>query len=278
MSAGILLIDGYNLLHAAGMAQSDYRPGDLLRCRTRLLKFLLTRLTAAQIQETTLVFDARDPPPGRPAQVVVSGIKVLFANPGGDADILIQSWLARHPSPRRVTLVSSDRLLQRAARSGGSKFVGSEDFVRELERRHAARDPKRSAAAPGDDTKPAALASAEQTAYWLKVFGDVPIVEPDTEDEAPSPAALASPPRPKPEAPAARRPGRSQPPGSKVDSKRTGTVGGDELAYWMNVFGGQAGAGAAVASSEELRLSDLENWLKDFEANEGSAANRRQGT
>jgi hypothetical protein len=44
----------------------------------------------------------------------------------------------------------------------------------------------------------------------------------------------------------------------------------------MSVFGGQAGAGVAAASSEELRLSDLENWLKDFDANEGKAANERR--
>ena len=115
MSAGILLIDGYNLLHAAGMGQKDYRPGDLLRCRTRLLKFLLGKLSAAEIHATTVVFDARDPPPDRPAQVVVSGIRILFANPGGDADELIRNWLAHHPTPRRVTLVSGDRELQRAA-------------------------------------------------------------------------------------------------------------------------------------------------------------------
>ncbi len=121
MSAGILLIDGYNLLHAARMAQSSYRPGDLFRCRTRLLKFLLDKLSAAQIKATTVVFDARDPPPDRPAQIVVSGIRVLFANPGGDADVLIQNWLSRHPSPRRVSLVSSDRVLQRAARGGPAR-------------------------------------------------------------------------------------------------------------------------------------------------------------
>src|SRR6516225_196667 len=121
MSAGILLIDGYNLLHAAGMAQSDYRPGDLLRCRTRLLRFLLSQLTAVEIKLTTVVFDARDPPPDRPAEVVVSGIRVLFAHAGGDADVMIQRWLEQHRSPKRVTLVTSDRMLQRAARSYGSK-------------------------------------------------------------------------------------------------------------------------------------------------------------
>jgi len=57
MSAGLLLIDGYNLLYAAGMAQNDYRPGDLLRCRTALLRFLLGKLSAAEIKGTTVVFD-----------------------------------------------------------------------------------------------------------------------------------------------------------------------------------------------------------------------------
>ncbi len=135
MSAGILLIDGYNLMHAAGMAQHDYKPGELLKCRTQLLRYLLGKLSAAEIRGTTIVFDARDPPPDRPAQVVVSGLKVLFANPGGDADVVIQEWLARHPSPRRVTLVSSDRVLQRAARGCRSKFIGSDEFLHEMERR-----------------------------------------------------------------------------------------------------------------------------------------------
>src|SRR5262245_21426708 len=160
MSAGFLLIDGYNLMHAAGLAQSKYRPGDLLRIRTRLLKFLLSKLTPVEIKGTTVVFDARDPPPDRPAQVVISGIRILFANPGGDADVLIQNWLARHPAPRRVTLVSSDRVLQRAARSCRSTFIGSEAFVHDLEQRRAERAPKHRGAAAADESKPGVQPSA----------------------------------------------------------------------------------------------------------------------
>jgi predicted RNA-binding protein with PIN domain len=275
MSAGLLLIDGYNLLHAAGMAQSDYRPGDLLRCRTRLLKLLLSKLTAAEIEGTTVVFDARDPPPDRPAQVVVSGIRVLFANPGGDADVLIQRWLERHPSPRRVTLVSSDRLLQRAARSCGSKFIGSEDFVHDLEQRGAKRAAGRDEKRATDESKPAAHASAEQTAYWLKVFGDAPIVLPDTDEEPSRPAPTRAPEgKPKREAPPSRRSTQSHK-ARHDDSKPDAHVGDDELAYWMNVFGDQA-AGRSSASAGELSLSDLENWLKDFEATGRDSAKTRQ--
>jgi predicted RNA-binding protein with PIN domain len=275
MSSGILLIDGYNLLHAARMAQSDYRPGDLLRCRTRLLKFLLSRLTPAEISATTVVFDARDPPPDRPAQVVISGIRVLFANPGGDADVLIQKWLERHSSPRRVTLVSSDRLLQRAARSCGSKFIGSEDFVHDLEQRGAKRVAGRDEKGATDESKPAAHASAEQTAYWLKVFGDVPIVEPDPDERLSRPAPSRERERaPIRDAPPGRRTTQSRKSRRQNDSK-PGDVGGDELAYWLSVFGDQA-AGRSSASAGELSISDLENWLKAFEATGRDTAKKRQ--
>jgi predicted RNA-binding protein with PIN domain len=276
MSAGLLLIDGYNLLHAAGMAQSNYRRGDLLRCRTRLLRFLLSNLTPAEICGTTVIFDAREPPPDRPASLVVSGIRVLFANPGGDADVLIQSWLERHPTPRRVTLVSSDRLLQRAARSRGSKFIGSEDFVHDLEARRTASLSQRGAAEMTDASKPRPQASAEQTAYWLKVFGDVPVVPPDADDTT----APAEPPhtaanRPTREPSRARRSMKSRKPDRQKDSKSTGNVSGDELAYWMNVFGNRT-AGDSAGSANELSLSDLENWLKDFESTGRDPAKKRK--
>jgi hypothetical protein len=241
MSAGILLIDGYNLLHAAGMAQHDYRPGDLLRCRMRLLKWLLEKLSAAEIRTATVVFDARDPPPDRPAQVVVSGLKVLFANPEGDADVFIQNWLTRHPSPRRVTLVSGDRALQRAARGCGSKSVSSIDFFRDLERRRNARSVRGGTAkAPADDdSKPAGTVSASQMAHWLKIFGEVPVVESDEIDQPPttSPTTASAPAKSKPTT--SRRTRRARSRQRHDDSKPTARLTADELAGWLNEFGDQ---------------------------------------
>jgi predicted RNA-binding protein with PIN domain len=275
MSAGILLIDGYNLLHAAGMGQKDYRPGDLLRCRTRLLRLLVDKLSAAEIHATTVVFDARDPPRDRPTQVVVSGIRILFANPGGDADVLIQNWLAHHPSPRRVTLVSSDRVLQCAARSSGAKFLGSRDFLDTLDRRKGAKPASRTGPLDQDDDATRERhASAGHVAYWLKVFGDVPVVEPDPDDQRESPVPRTVAPKSKP-ATGSLRPRRSHRPRAADDSKPAGNVAGEELAYWMNVFA-QSAPGEESSAAYELRLSDLENWLKVFEAAERGAANRRE--
>jgi len=277
MSAGILLIDGYNLLHAAGMAQSDYRPGDLLRCRTRLLRFLLSQLTAVEIKLTTVVFDARDPPPDRPAEVVVSGIRVLFAHAGGDADVMIQLWLEQHRSPKRVTLVTSDRMLQRAARSYGSKFIGSEDFIRDLARRQKGRPSTGDKSPADEETKPGTAAAVDQTAYWLKVFGDVPVAELD-DDGATAASAQPAPAKLRTPEPPASRGAKNRSPARAVrkDSKRAGTVDSDELAYWMKVFGGQSAAGPAPATADELRLADLENWLKNFETAEGDQPKTRR--
>jgi hypothetical protein len=268
MSGGMLLIDGYNLLHAAGMAQREYKPGDLLRCRTRLLRFLLGKLSAAEIRGTTIVFDARDPPPDRPAQVVVSGLKVLFANPHGDADVLIQEWLSRQASPRRVTLVSSDRVLQRAARGCRAKFVDSDEFLNELSRRREPRGSAHSTTARSkhaDDTKPAAHLSASQTAYWLRIFGDAPVIiaadAMSAEDAAPQPSAPAQ---------SASPAGRAASPARKSPSRESRPVkksAPDEADYWRQVFG-ELSTESIKASPDELRLADLENWLKEFQARE----------
>ncbi|MBI3865606.1 MAG: NYN domain-containing protein [Planctomycetia bacterium] len=264
MSARILLIDGYNLLHAAGMGQLDYRPGDLLRCRTRLLAYLLDKLSHAEIRAATLVFDARDPPPDRPAELVVSGLKVQFANPGGDADVAIQQWLSRHPSPRRVMLVSSDRALQRAARVSGSKFVGSHEFLEELERRRSSQRRGAGRQAGQDESeKPGGQPSAAQTAHWLKVFGDAPVV--DDEPDPPQPPAAPSPTPPKPPAPhqkEGRRP-RQRKAKSPDETKPTGSIDPHELQEWLKAF--QTGEGAAE-SADDRRRSDLEAWLRDFQA------------
>jgi predicted RNA-binding protein with PIN domain len=272
MSAGILLIDGYNLLHAAGMAQRHYRPGDLLRCRTRLLRHLLDRLTAAEIRHATVVFDARDPPPDRPAQIVVSGLKVLFANPGGDADALIMNWLAHHATPHRVTLVSSDRALQRAARSAHSKFVSCQDFLNELERRRTPRRAGRSRPAAQDDAKPSSHLSPAQTAYWLQIFGDISVPEssatesprdaPFRPDENPSGAAGS---RTDQTTPVRRKATPSRHPKSRDTTKPGANAAQEELDYWLQVFG-EAPIDGNQPAPQELRISELETWLRAFEA------------
>ena len=61
MATPFRIIDGYNLMHAAGMARRRYGPGDLERYRNRFIRLVAARLTEEERARTTIVFDARDP-------------------------------------------------------------------------------------------------------------------------------------------------------------------------------------------------------------------------
>lgn len=175
MAEPFLLIDGYNLMHALGMARLRYGPGDLERCRHRFLTHVTGRLTSPQRSRTTIVFDAADAPHDTPRERTIDDVTVLFA-PGGDADAMIESLIARHSAPRQVRLVSSDHRLQKAARRRRAAFVDSEDFAAELESTQPAGEPQDPA---GRGARRRALKEGERLSPdelqdWLEVFGDVP--------------------------------------------------------------------------------------------------------
>jgi hypothetical protein len=265
MPARFLLIDGYNLMYAAGLGRQDYGPGDLQRCRERLLKYLANKLSAAEIARATVIFDARDPPPGRSPQQVFRGIRVLFANPGGDADVVIQQWLDDHSSPKRITLVSSDHVLQRAARRLRAEFVDSERFFERLERR---RDKDRRSDRLDHDAKPAEELSPSEAAHWIGVFGDLSTIvtpeEPEVRDanevEAPKMAKRET----KREGGKPRRTTRKSRAGKgkAANLKRTGRISRDELGYWMEVFGSLPEA-RELAQGNGGSPAELESWLDE---------------
>ncbi|MBS0262597.1 MAG: NYN domain-containing protein [Planctomycetes bacterium] len=272
MSARNLLIDGYNLLHAAGMGKLDYQPGELLRCRTRLLRLLLDRLTIAEIRAATLIFDARDPPPDRPSEFTVSGLKVRFANPGGDADVMIRNWLAVHHTPRHVTLISSDKELQRAARACGARFKSSQAFLADLETRRQGKRAGRPS--DSDDDKPDFSLAGGQANYWLAEFGEFTISEPDPEppsDEAPGTSTASTTPPAQsaggdaPQGPSRHgRPRRRRSAQPADDSKPTGDIDAAELERWAQ--GLESSLTDLEPSDDERRRLELERWLAQEQA------------
>src|SRR4051794_30536608 len=64
-----LIIDGYNLMHAAGILGRGVGPGSLERSRLALLHFVVESLDQAELAATTVVFDARAAPPGLPREL-----------------------------------------------------------------------------------------------------------------------------------------------------------------------------------------------------------------
>lgn len=161
------LIDGYNLLNAVGIIPRGVGPGTLERSRLALLNFLAESLDEAEVARTTVVFDAGgDAPRGLPRVVEHRGITVRFASQYENADALIEELIRAESAPRRLTVVSSDHRVQRAARRRRARAVDSDAWYAEIVRRRRGRRK----ATPGP-AKPNVPLLEEQVARWLERFG-----------------------------------------------------------------------------------------------------------
>lgn len=163
-----LLIDGYNLLNAAGILGSSRGPGSLERARKALLNTLAESLPADEVPRTTVVFDASESPWGVARQQKHQGITVMFASRDEDADTLIEELISAESAPKRLTVVSSDHRLQRAAKRRRATAVDSDKWFNQLLRDRAARS-KPSATA--DLPKPEGPLTEGEVEHWLKEFG-----------------------------------------------------------------------------------------------------------
>ncbi|HTM55877.1 MAG TPA: NYN domain-containing protein [Pirellulales bacterium] len=170
-----LLIDGYNLLHASGILGRGVGPGSLERSRRALLNFLAESLVDSELARTTVVFDARDPPPFLPRSSQFRGMTVRFADPGTDADQIIEKLIQADSAPRRLTVVSSDHRLHRAARRRRAKPIDSDQWYAEVLRTRI----ERARAGPAA-LKPDELQSEVEVRFWLRQFG----LDPNQELEA----------------------------------------------------------------------------------------------
>lgn len=157
-----ILIDGYNLLHAAGVFGETRGPGGFEASRRALLE-ALARLLGDARDKATVVFDATDAPPGLPARGLHDGIQVVFARDYPSADALIEDMIEAHNAPTSLTVVSADNRVIAAARRRRAKAVPSGEWFAEL--RAAARQ------SPQPETKPPPPESDVEVERWLREFG-----------------------------------------------------------------------------------------------------------
>jgi uncharacterized protein len=166
------LIDGYNLMHALGLMGQRFAPTKFHKARQRFLNDLAAALNAEEARQTTVVFDASDPPRDRPSQSVHKGITVIFATKVDSADECIEELIKSSSAPKNLTVVSSDHEIQRAARRRKAKTITSDAFCVELSAR---RSHKTAAPAPitlrpretsGEKDAPSSVEASE----WLREF------------------------------------------------------------------------------------------------------------
>ncbi len=171
MSPGDLLIDGYNVLHAAGLARRSYGPGEFEKRRRDLIRLISQQLSPRERRRTTVVFDASDRTVMPSPPQVMDDVLVMFADEGGDADATIERLIQQNSAPRRMCVVSSDHRLQKAARRRRAKFVDSEVFLQRLARRSTPDERRRQQVEPA--AKHSGQLPSGEVDAWLRVFDDI---------------------------------------------------------------------------------------------------------
>lgn len=167
-----LLIDGYNVMHAAGLMPPKMGPDAFRRVRTRFLNDLADALEPFELPFATVVFDASKPPDHLPSRQKHKGITVIFATGDDDADARIETILAKNGSARSLTVVSSDRQIIRAAAKRKATPMTADAFLVEMAERRRKKKATRKAPEVVKET-PSKAVSASEAAYWAREFADV---------------------------------------------------------------------------------------------------------
>ena len=120
------LIDGYNLMYAAGLASRGMSAAQFDRARERFLDWLADGATG---RDSTLrvVFDAQQAP-APSLESVHRGVRVRFAF-RQTADDLIEELVETEPKPAALTVVSNDSQVREAGRRAGCLLASCEEFI-----------------------------------------------------------------------------------------------------------------------------------------------------
>lgn len=158
------LIDGYNLMHAAGLlGPGPARPG-LEAVRTRFLDWLADG-SDGRPDTLRVVFDA-EKGLGASPESDHRGVRVRFAF-RRTADDEIEDLLAAESRPARVAVVSNDSRVREAGRRRGCVVRTCEEFTDWL--LAGTPLPAKPPRPPGND-KPVPAATPDEIAAWLAAF------------------------------------------------------------------------------------------------------------
>ena len=125
-----LIIDGYNLMHVTRFKPvRDNDAGELRRCREGMLSLLAEHLPADRFRQITVVFDSQHAPTHLPEQTSFRHLDVQFARNENSADDQIAILIGKHPTPKRLIVVSSDHRVQVATRRRRANWIDSDRWI-----------------------------------------------------------------------------------------------------------------------------------------------------
>lgn len=163
------LIDGYNVCFAVGLLSQNVKDDELRQGRIALLAAIREGMSDQDVRETVVVFDSQVDLklPDEPEVASFPG-EVRFSAKYREADDLIEELIRKESRPEKLTVVSSDGRIVRAANRRKATPLSNESWWEALREGKL----RRRAAPPAGPSKPTAkpLPSAEETAKWSAVF------------------------------------------------------------------------------------------------------------
>jgi predicted RNA-binding protein with PIN domain len=156
-----LIVDCYNVLHAT-------MPPSLAGLDEARLCLLLADSPWAR-QRMVVVCDGVVKP-GGPATSPQPGVELIYSGPGRSADEVIIRLIDADSAPRRLTVVSDDRELRKAARRRRARDMEAARFIQVLASVLGRRGKGRPGGGGAGKLTPATLSASEVEA-WLKEFG-----------------------------------------------------------------------------------------------------------
>jgi len=154
------IVDGNNLLWALHERFEEREIAtEIDLCR------VLGRYFARMAEDGQVVFDGSGPA-RRGDFESVTNVEIVFSGFHHDADSVIEEKLKANTAPRRLTVVSSDRRLRKAAAARKATAIKSEDFWEEVQKELRRRKPRKKE----PQAKKEGLTEGE-TEQWMDLFG-----------------------------------------------------------------------------------------------------------
>ena len=159
------IVDGHNLIFVAARhdRRFDVERGEAAR---EELMTLLSRYQEARNDRVICFFDGGRRAEGMPRQTLGHGMQVYYSDPSSDADTEIKNYVASHPEPASLRIVTGDRAIQVFVQKFGAQVISSRRFLTEVYEtfasgEHPGEEPDEKYHTPDD----------AEVDYWLGVFG-----------------------------------------------------------------------------------------------------------